>query len=78
MWAILQIVMDGKPRPKWVIDCRNCLVSFIHSEVGRDRNLSDYLRPTAPEFPSVGQEMECPACKTKAIYTRHDLRYLQD
>jgi DNA-directed RNA polymerase subunit RPC12/RpoP len=35
----------------------------------------DYLFPTAPEFPQAGEEIECPSCKTKAIYERQDLRY---
>jgi hypothetical protein len=61
--------------PRWVVDCRNCLASFTHSEVGRDRKLIDYLTPTAPELPPGGQEMVCPTCKTKALYTGHDLRY---
>lgn len=58
-----------------MVDCRNCLASFTHSEVGRDRKLVDYLVPTAPELPQGGQEMECPSCKTKALYTSQDLRY---
>jgi hypothetical protein len=67
--------MERNPNPKWVIDCRNCRVTFIHSEIGTDRKLIDYLRPTAPEFPPEGKEMECPSCRTKAIYTSSDLRY---
>jgi len=67
--------MQRPPSPKWVIDCRNCLGSFVHSEIGNDRRLIDYLLPTAPEFPANGAEMECPLCKTKATYTRQDLRY---
>jgi len=61
--------------PRWVVDCRNCLASFTHSEVGRDRRLIDYLVPTAPRLPPEGQEMECPSCKRKAVYTGQDLRY---
>ena len=71
-------IMERKPNPRWVIDCRNCLGTFTHSEVGKDRKLIDYLFPTSPEFPPEGAEMECPACKTKAIYTRQDLRYRFD
>jgi hypothetical protein len=63
------------PMPRWVVDCRNCLASFTHSEVGRDRQLKDYLSPTAPELQPAGEEMECPSW-TKAIYTHKDLRYL--
>ena len=61
--------------PRWVVDCRNCLASFTHSEVGRDRALIDYLIPTAPALPQDGQEMVCPACKTRALYTSQDFRY---
>jgi hypothetical protein len=67
--------MDRTPNPRWVIDCRNCRVTFIHSEIGKDRTLIDYLHPTAPAFPENGKEMECPSCKTKAVYTSKDLRY---
>ena len=71
-------VMAGQPNPRWVVDCQNCLASFTHSEVGKERKLIDYLLPTAPEIPLAGQEMECPSCKTKALYTRRDLRYRVD
>jgi hypothetical protein len=67
--------MDPKFNPRWIVDCRNCLASFTHSQVGRDRKLIDYLIPTAPELPASGQEMECPACKTKSIYMHQDLRF---
>ena len=86
MWAILGR-MDGgakpseeperqaKRNPRWVVDCRSCIATFTHSEIGDGRTLSDYLFPTKPEFPSAGQELECPSCKTKATYMRHELRY---
>jgi hypothetical protein len=44
----------------------------------RDRTgqkLIDYLHPTKPEFPAEGTELECPSCRTKAVYMRHELRY---
>ncbi len=68
-------VVTRNSNPRWVVDCRNCLASFTHSEIGRDRKLVDYLIPTAPALPQGGQEMECPSCKTKALYTSRDLRY---
>jgi len=58
-----------------VVDCRNCLAIFTHSEVGAERKLIDYLIPTAPKLPQDGQEMEYPSCKTRALYTRRDLQY---
>jgi hypothetical protein len=70
--------MNRSPTPKWVIDCRKCLASFTHSEVGRERKLIDYLFPTAPEFPPDGEEIECPSCKSKAVYTPRDLRFRLD
>lgn len=70
-----QLSMTRNPNPRWIVNCRNCLASFTHSEVGKDRKLNDYLFPTAPEFSSAGEEMECPSCKTKAIYAREDLQY---
>jgi hypothetical protein len=68
--------MAGNPR--WVAQCRSCLASFTQSEVGKERKLIDYLFPTAPEIPLAGQEIECPSCKTKALYTRRDLSYRSD
>ena len=70
-----QFSMTRNPNLRWIVNCRNCLASFTHSEIGKDRKLNDYLFPTAPEFSSAGEEMECPSCKTKAIYTREDLQY---
>jgi hypothetical protein len=70
--------MGRQPNSRWVVDCRNCLASVTHSEVGKERKLIDYLFPAAPEIPLGGQEMECPSCKTKGLYTRRDLRYLSD
>jgi hypothetical protein len=67
--------MERNTNPRWVIDCRNCRATFIHSEIGVDRKLNDYLYPTKPEFPAEGTELECPSCRTKAIYERTDLRY---
>jgi hypothetical protein len=67
--------MAPTPNPRWVIDCRACLASFVHSEVGSDRRLVDYLYPTAPEIPVDGIELECPSCKTRNLYTSRDLRY---
>lgn len=70
--------MNQNSRPRWVVDCRNCLEPFTHSEIGEDRKLIDYLMPTTPEFSENGEELECPSCKTKAIYTRRDLRYRRE
>src|ERR1700733_5741103 len=48
-------IMNRKPQARWVVDCRYCLGSFTHSEVGRARRLIDHLCPTAPEFPPDGE-----------------------
>ena len=69
------VVVDPNFSPRWVVNCRNCLASFTHSQVGKARLLADYLSPTAPELPPGGQEMECPSCKTSAIYTQKDLNF---
>lgn len=75
MRATLALVLSRNFNPRWVVDCRNFLLSFTHSEVGRERKLIDHLIPTSPELPSGGQEMECPSCKSKATYTGQDLRF---
>jgi hypothetical protein len=67
--------MDGKSNPRWVIDCRNCRETFVHSEIGSDRRLVDYLYPTKPEFPTEGAELERPCCQNRGVYKRTDLRY---
>src|SRR6185437_14848355 len=50
------------PPPRWVVSCRSCFKSFVHSYVGHARNLEDYLRPTEPVLPNKGVELECPKC----------------
>jgi hypothetical protein len=67
--------MARSPNPKWVIDCRNCHATITHSEIGSECKLIDYLFLTKPEFPIEGTELECPACRVKAVYTQTDLRY---
>jgi hypothetical protein len=64
------------PPPRWVVSCRGCFKTFVQSYVGHARHIEDYLRPTEPEVPNEGIELECPKCKTKAVYYRTDLRYI--
>jgi hypothetical protein len=63
-------------RPRWVVNCRGCFKAFVHSYIGQNRNLEDYLRPTDPVFPAKGVQLECPKCKTRAVYHSTDLRYV--
>jgi hypothetical protein len=60
--------------PTWNLTCQSCSKTFAHSKV-EDSTLNDYFLPKKPEFPTNGQELECPACNTKAQYQRYDLRY---
>jgi ribosomal protein S27E len=62
--------------PRWVVSCRSCFKTFVHSYVGHARNVEDYLYPTEPVVPHEGVELECPKCKTKAVYHSTDLRYI--
>ena len=64
------------PPPRWVVCCRSCSKTIVQSYVGHDRNLEDYLHPTEPVVPDEGVELECPKCKTKAVYHSTDLRYI--
>jgi len=64
------------PPPRWVVSCRSCLKTFVHSYVGHARNIEDYLHPTEPVVPHEVVELECPKCKTKAVYYSTDLRYI--
>ena len=50
--------------------------TFVHSYVGHSREIDDYLHPTEPAVPAEGVELECPKCKTKAVYYSADLRYV--
>jgi hypothetical protein len=70
-----RLSMSGLPTPKWIVECRNCSATIIHSEVGANRVAEDYLRPTVRKFSVLGEELECPKCKTKAKYIREDLKY---
>jgi len=64
------------PPPRWVVSCRGCFKTFVQSYVGHARNINDYLHPTEPVVPDEGVELECPKCKTKAVYHSTDLRYI--
>jgi hypothetical protein len=59
--------------PSWNVTCQNCSETFTHSKI--EDTLADYFFPKKPEFPADGQELECPACKSKAQYQWTDLRY---
>jgi len=49
--------MNQGPSPRWVIDCRHCLQSFSHTEIGK--TLTDYMLPIKPEIRPGGEEIEC-------------------
>lgn len=66
--------------PNWVLTCLECQQDFIHSKV--ETRKVNYGRPYAwiagdfkPEFPDGGASVECPNCKTAALYQRHQLIY---
>jgi hypothetical protein len=65
-------------KSRWGVDCRNCFERFTYFEIEDAATLSDYMFPTKPAFPAGDQELECPYCKTTAIYRQQDLRYLHD
>jgi hypothetical protein len=58
---------------KWVLVCKRCKKSFLHSEVGN--SLADYFLPEKPKFPAEGRDLECPNCKTTSNYLATDLRF---
>jgi hypothetical protein len=62
-----------RPTSRWVPVCKQCHESFPHSEIGS--TLADYFLPERPKFPTSGQDLECPNCKTTSNYLRTDLRY---
>jgi len=64
------------PPPRWVVCCRSCSKTFVHSYVGDARKIEDYLHPTEPVIPREGAELECPKCKTNAVYYSTDLQYI--
>jgi DNA-directed RNA polymerase subunit RPC12/RpoP len=64
------------PSARWAISCHNCNKAFTHSQIAEPHRITDYLAlPSKPEFPLAGQELECPHCKSKAMYQRTDLWY---
>ena len=67
--------MYAAPVPRWTVECRSCAATIVHSEVGADRTIVDYLKPTARKFSPLGEELQCPRCNTKHRYGREDLRY---
>jgi hypothetical protein len=64
------------PPPRWVVCCRGCFKTFVHSYVSDARKLQDYLHPTEPVVPPEDVELVGPKCRTKAAYHSTDLQYL--
>jgi hypothetical protein len=57
----------------WALTCKHCGKMFTLSTI--DQTLANYFDPGKPEFPPEGLECECPDCKAKATYQRHELTY---
>jgi hypothetical protein len=56
----------------WVLSCHNCGARFPHSGVA-DGKLEDFFFPAKPQF--LAAEVECPNCKTTAVYKGIELTY---
>jgi len=64
------------PPPRWVVSCRGCSKSIVQSYVGSAYGSEDAPNPKEPVIASQGMELECPKCRTKAVYHREDLRFV--
>jgi hypothetical protein len=60
--------------PAWVLECVKCRLKFIHALI-EERGILNFELPLKPVFPLDGISLECPGCKSTAIYQRFDLRY---
>jgi len=62
--------------PRWIVYCPKCNYEILHSDVPKDGKLDPYVGTVQkPELPPEGQELECPNCKTNAVFQRHQLVY---
>ena len=61
--------------PAWVLECVKCRLKFIHALIV-DCGILNFEIPLKPVFPPEGISLECPGCKSTAIYQRFDLEYL--
>ena len=50
----------------WVIGCKSCSETFVHFAIAD--TFLNYFVPQKPEFPAVGDSLECPYCHNKALY----------
>jgi DNA-directed RNA polymerase subunit RPC12/RpoP len=63
--------VTGGGMAHWALSCKNCGKSFVHSKI--EDTFENLFLASKPEFPSEGQELECPHCGTRAVYGRHEL-----
>jgi hypothetical protein len=65
--------------PRWVLGCPECKQDFTHSEITLDQERHDFdaflNSIVKPQFPVNGLELECPNCRQKSVYYRHQLIY---
>jgi hypothetical protein len=63
---------------RWVLECAQCKVEFMHSEIYNDGySARDPFTLTAvkPEFPAGGLNAICPNCNSASVYQRYQLLY---
>ncbi len=57
----------------WSLGCKGCQFIFFFREIGD--TLVESFVADKPKFPPEGLECECPRCKARFTYTRHELIY---
>jgi hypothetical protein len=57
----------------WFLRCENCAKLFPHAPISPQPDRLELLWPVKPDFPEVGQTLNCPHCERSALYQRHQL-----
>ena len=64
---------------RWVLGCPECKQDFTHSEITPEQERQEFdsflNSINKPQFPASGLELECPNCRHKSVYYRHQLIY---
>jgi len=65
---------------QWAIECTYCGFAFTYSEIAATNSQTRMSDPfseleTRPAFPAMGLSLDCPNCKTTAVYKQHHLFY---
>ena len=61
---------------RWVFTCRHCRQDFTHSEIPEPYSEPPWMWfLDKPAIAAEGVEIDCPQCKQKSTYHRHQLTF---